>query len=202
MSEATKNFLRQANATVEQGDHAGFLEHCTEDTVWTFLGDRTLQGKAAVRQWMDESYKVAPTGPARAGAKGRPAHRAASSSCQACGAPSRQTKRIGLASWSPEELEQYLESTELVALTPATLTDRDRMRQAILATRQKGWAWVDGVLDESICGLAVPVRDRTGATIAAMNVSLSSEEFTQEQVVERFLGELRVAASRLRASDR
>ena len=60
MSEATKNILRQANAAVEQGDHAGFLEYCTEDTVWTFIGDRTLRGKAAVRQWMDESYKVAP----------------------------------------------------------------------------------------------------------------------------------------------
>ena len=60
MSEASKNILRQANAAVEQGDHEGFLEHCTEDTVWTFLGDRTLRGKAAVRQWMDESYKVAP----------------------------------------------------------------------------------------------------------------------------------------------
>ena len=38
--------------------------------------------------------------------------------------------------------------------------------------------------------------------IAALNVSLPSGEFTQEQAVERFLGELRVAASRLRASDR
>jgi len=63
MSEAHishKDVLRRANAAVEQGDHTGFFEHCTEDTVWTFLGDRTLQGKAAVRQWMDESYKVAP----------------------------------------------------------------------------------------------------------------------------------------------
>jgi ketosteroid isomerase-like protein len=55
-----KDILSQANAAVERDDHAGFLEHCTEDTVWTFLGDRTLRGKAAVRQWMDESYKVAP----------------------------------------------------------------------------------------------------------------------------------------------
>lgn len=76
------------------------------------------------------------------------------------------------------------------------------MREAILAIRQQGWAWVDGELDESICGLAVPVRDRRGATIAALNVSLPSGEFTREQAMERFLGELRVAASRLRASDR
>ncbi|MCC7225333.1 MAG: helix-turn-helix domain-containing protein [Burkholderiaceae bacterium] len=110
--------------------------------------------------------------------------------------------RVLLAGLTDEELEQYLESAELVALTPATLTDRDQMHKAILAIRQRGWAWVDGELDESICGLAVPVRDRAGATIAALNVSLPSGEFTQERAVERFLGELRVAASRLRASDR
>ena len=33
-------------------------------------------------------------------------------------------------------------------------------------------SWVDGEPDESICGLAVPVRDRSGATIAALNQSL------------------------------
>jgi IclR family pca regulon transcriptional regulator len=71
-----------------------------------------------------------------------------------------------------------------------------------LAIRQQASAWVDGELDESICGLAVPVRDRSGATIAALNVSLPSGEFTKQQAVERFSGELRVAASRLRASDR
>lgn len=110
--------------------------------------------------------------------------------------------RVLLAGLPDEELDRYLEGAELVALTPSTLTDRGRMREAILAIRQQGWAWVDGELDESICGLAVPVRDRSGATIAALNVSLPSGEFTQQQAVERFLGELRIAASRLRASDR
>jgi IclR family pca regulon transcriptional regulator len=110
--------------------------------------------------------------------------------------------RVLLAGLPDEELERYLREARLVRLTSATLTDRDRLREALLAVRQQGWAWVDGELDESICGLAVPVRDRNGATIAALNVSLPSGEFTQQQAVERFLGEVRVAASRLRASDR
>ena len=110
--------------------------------------------------------------------------------------------RVLLAGLSGEEFEDYLRNADLVRLTGATLTDRERLREVIAAVRQQGWAWVDGELDESICGLAVPVRDRAGATIAALNVSLPSGEFTQQQAVERFLGELRVAASRLRASDR
>jgi len=110
--------------------------------------------------------------------------------------------RVLLAGLSDEELEGYLREAELVPRTNATLTDRERLREAILETRKQGWGWVDGELDESICGLAVPVRDRNGATVAALNVSLPSGEFTQRQAVERFLGELRVAASRLRVSDR
>ena len=109
--------------------------------------------------------------------------------------------RVLLAGLADEDLEAYLDHAELVRLTAATLTDRNGLRQAIHAVRQQGWAWVDGELDESICGLAVPVRDRAGTTIAALNVSLPSGSFTQQQAVEAFLGELRVTASRLRASN-
>jgi len=56
MSERNKSILERANAAIAGGDHEGFLVHCTEDTVWTFVGDRTLEGKDAVRQWMDETY--------------------------------------------------------------------------------------------------------------------------------------------------
>ena len=110
--------------------------------------------------------------------------------------------RVLLAGIADDELDAYLQHAELKRLTAATLTDRGRLREAIHMVRQQGWAWVDGELDESICGLAVPVKDRSGATVAALNVSLPSGEFTQAQAVEKFLSELRVAASRLRASDR
>jgi len=51
-----KSTLLLANAAITQGDHEGFLEHCTEDTTWIFVGDITLRGKEAVRQWMAENY--------------------------------------------------------------------------------------------------------------------------------------------------
>jgi IclR family pca regulon transcriptional regulator len=110
--------------------------------------------------------------------------------------------RVLLAGLADEELEDYLQQARLVQLTPATLCDRDLLREAVHAVRKQGWAWVDGELDESICGLAVPVKDRSGTTVAALNVSLPSGQFTQARAVESFLSELRVAASRLRASDR
>ncbi|GAB3900147.1 hypothetical protein GCM10028803_22500 [Larkinella knui] len=55
-----KAILEKANAAITQGDHEGFLAHCTEETKWIFVGDTTLQGKQAVRQWMTTAYAEPP----------------------------------------------------------------------------------------------------------------------------------------------
>jgi uncharacterized protein len=56
MSEKSKAILTQANAAVGKGDFEGFLSHCTEDVEWIFVGEQTLKGKEAVRQYMKETY--------------------------------------------------------------------------------------------------------------------------------------------------
>lgn len=56
----TKAILNQANAAVSRGDYEGFLAHCTEDTEWTFIGERTLRGKQAVREYMALTYVEPP----------------------------------------------------------------------------------------------------------------------------------------------
>ena len=60
MSETHKAILEKANAAITQGDHEGFLAFCTDDTKWTFVGDRTLDGKQAVREWMATAYLEPP----------------------------------------------------------------------------------------------------------------------------------------------
>ena len=60
MSKTNKEVLMEANEAIARGDFEGFLVHCTEDTVWKFLGDRTLTGKEAVRRWMMDTYKEPP----------------------------------------------------------------------------------------------------------------------------------------------
>lgn len=51
-----KEILLQANKAIDNADHQGFLDHCTEDTVWHFVGGITLHGRQAVLQFMDETY--------------------------------------------------------------------------------------------------------------------------------------------------
>ena len=60
MIERNKEILQKGNAAISNGDNEGFLVHCTEDIEWVFVGDQTLHGKEAVRQWMAESYLEPP----------------------------------------------------------------------------------------------------------------------------------------------
>lgn len=55
-----KEILEKANAAVSRGDNEGFLSYCTDDTKWIFIGDKTLQGKQAVREYMAVEYVEPP----------------------------------------------------------------------------------------------------------------------------------------------
>lgn len=56
MHTTCKEVLQLANTALLDGDFEGFLRFCTDDTVWNFVGDRTLEGKAAVRDYMHATY--------------------------------------------------------------------------------------------------------------------------------------------------
>lgn len=60
MSEQNKSTLQLANAAISAGDQEGFLAFCSEDTRWVFVGDMTLSGKDAVREWMKTAYREPP----------------------------------------------------------------------------------------------------------------------------------------------
>ncbi|MEC5145963.1 nuclear transport factor 2 family protein [Chitinophaga sp. 212800010-3] len=60
MNPNNKAILEKANAAITEGNNEGFLSFCTDDVVWTFVGDRILQGKEAVRQYMTTAYAEPP----------------------------------------------------------------------------------------------------------------------------------------------
>lgn len=60
MAEQNKIILEKANAAVTAGDYEAFLSFCTENTRWVFVGDRILQGKDAVREYMSVTYLEPP----------------------------------------------------------------------------------------------------------------------------------------------
>ncbi|MGH9941313.1 MAG: nuclear transport factor 2 family protein [Pyrinomonadaceae bacterium] len=52
MSEKNKEIVGKVNATFLEGNFEGFLEFCADDVEWTIVGDRSVKGKDAIRQWM------------------------------------------------------------------------------------------------------------------------------------------------------
>lgn len=60
MNLSNRSVLEKANAAITAGDNESFLSFCTEDTAWTFVGDRTLKGKEAVRLYMRSAYLEPP----------------------------------------------------------------------------------------------------------------------------------------------
>lgn len=55
-----KETLQKANEAITRGDYESFLTFCTEDTKWTFVGERILNGKQAVREYMAKVYLEPP----------------------------------------------------------------------------------------------------------------------------------------------
>jgi len=47
-----KQIVEKVNASFSAGNTEGFLEHCADNIVWSMVGEKTSEGKKAIREWM------------------------------------------------------------------------------------------------------------------------------------------------------
>jgi uncharacterized protein len=52
MSAKNKEIVEKINAAFAENNMEGFLSFCADDVVWTIVGEKTVKGKDATRQWM------------------------------------------------------------------------------------------------------------------------------------------------------
>jgi ketosteroid isomerase-like protein len=52
MSVKNKEIVGKVNVAFAEGSVEGFLSFCADDVAWTMVGDKTVKGKDAIRQWM------------------------------------------------------------------------------------------------------------------------------------------------------
>lgn len=52
MSQDKKQIVTQINDSFTQNDVEGFLDHCADNVVWTMAGEKTVNGKDNIREWM------------------------------------------------------------------------------------------------------------------------------------------------------
>src|SRR5215207_21744 len=72
----------------------------------------------------------------------------------------------------------------LRALTPRTIANRSTLAQETDRVRRRGWALVEGELEEGLNGVAAPVFDSAGRCVAALSVSGPAYRLTAERLVE------------------
>jgi IclR family pca regulon transcriptional regulator len=87
--------------------------------------------------------------------------------------------------------EKHLRNTQYAKFTPKTITNPTKLRRVLNEVRRRGYAVNDQELDLGLRSCSVPVFDKGGKAIAAINVSASSARASLEDVVDRFIPALR-----------
>ncbi|RYF32444.1 MAG: 4-hydroxyphenylpyruvate dioxygenase, partial [Comamonadaceae bacterium] len=104
-----------------------------------------------------------------------------------------------LALREPAALEGWLATRELRVFTSHTIASKERMREELARIRERGWALSEQQLDLNSRGVAVPLRDRHGHLIGALNVTMPIGQEKAEDAVARVLPVLRETAQAMRS---
>ena len=108
--------------------------------------------------------------------------------------------RIQLGFLDHAELWRRLMSGRVEAFTPLTIIDVQALYERVREDHAQGFSIVDEELERGLRSIAVPVVDRGGQAIAALNVSTHSTRTTRNEMRERFLPRLRAVAEQISAS--
>jgi IclR family transcriptional regulator, pca regulon regulatory protein len=103
--------------------------------------------------------------------------------------------RVLLAGLAPDELSTFLRSVELTARTERTITDVNALAERLAETARLGYAIVDEELEDGVRSLAVPIRDRAGRVVAALNIGTQVGRVPMKQLRSEFLPLLLEAAA-------
>jgi DNA-binding IclR family transcriptional regulator len=99
----------------------------------------------------------------------------------------------------PEEHRDIILATGLPALTPQTVTNPVRLLHEVERVRSAGYALTMEELAVGLTGVAAPVRDHTGAVVAAMTVGGPSFRLTERHLEDCVMLVKKVAAAASRA---
>jgi len=105
--------------------------------------------------------------------------------------------RVLLAGLPPAEQDRVLAASDIRALTPHTVTDLGELKRILAQVRADGYACVVQELEPGLQSVAVPIVDRGGRVIGAMNVSGHANRYSREAMLDAFLPPLRRAAEQI-----
>jgi len=102
--------------------------------------------------------------------------------------------RVLLAALGERELDAYLAEVKFHAFTSGTVRTANELRERLDDVRRDGYAVVGQELEDDLRSIAVPVRNRRGEVISAINVSAHVSHINEENARRLFLRPLTDAA--------
>lgn len=79
--------------------------------------------------------------------------------------------RVLLAYSAPEEVDEYFRRTELRRFTEKSLVDENAIRLVLEEIRKCGYGIIEEEYAIGGCGIAAPVRDRSGNVVAVLDIA-------------------------------
>jgi IclR family pca regulon transcriptional regulator len=79
------------------------------------------------------------------------------------------------------------------------MTSANALRTELGRVRAQGWSLVDQELEEGLRAIAAPIRDRSGAIVAAANVSAHASRTSPDDIRRTLLPPLLATAARIEA---
>ncbi|WP_114973925.1 IclR family transcriptional regulator domain-containing protein [Rhodoferax ferrireducens] len=103
-----------------------------------------------------------------------------------------------LALSDPAWVNQWLATQALKAYTSYTIASKERLRIELERIRAQGWALSEQQLELGMRGIAVPLIDRRGDLVGALNVTMPMGHESSEDAVARVLPVLQETARAMR----
>lgn len=95
--------------------------------------------------------------------------------------------RVLLAALSEQKMRGILEESNLAPRTLFSISDIDKIQKRIEEVRQDGFALVDQEVELGLRSIAVPLLDRRGRNVAALNIGLAATQTSTEYIKTNYL---------------
>ncbi|GAB5507620.1 MAG: IclR family transcriptional regulator C-terminal domain-containing protein [Rhizobiaceae bacterium] len=105
--------------------------------------------------------------------------------------------RVLLAGMDEAQRTSVLAQSKIVQNTPKTKTELGAIETAIRQISSQGYAIVDEELETGLISIAVPVCDRAGNAVAAINVPAQAGRYTPDELKAHALPHLQKAAAEI-----
>lgn len=107
--------------------------------------------------------------------------------------------RMLLAGLPEDQARERLDAAKRGALTRHTVTDIDALMAKVAQARRQGWCLVNQELEEGLISMAAPIINRSGRTVAALNISGQANRTNAKAMQETMLPPLQEAAHQISA---